>query len=189
MTDWVFGYGSLVTDLVTSSDENGFEWFWANLGNHRRDWGAGMENAAADADWKYYVDSRGTRPDIVVAFLDAYPHSGSSINGVVFAVDESRLREIDRREVRYSRVDVTDLVTTAGWGDGRVWTYRGSEKSREVALRGRREDRAFVSMDYAAHCRHGFSVGGEQALHQFQLSTDPLDLPLRELTMFLSDPG
>jgi hypothetical protein len=142
-----------------------------------------MENAATDADLKYYIEESGVRPDIVVAFLDVYALRGSSTNGVIFAVDDHRLREFDRREVRYERVEVTSQVNSADVAPRRVWTYRGKPRARDVLRKGRADGRAFVSRGYMDYCRSGFARGGDESMRAFAATTDPLDLPLRELKM------
>lgn len=187
MTEWIFGYGSLVTDLVAGDASSNRKWSWAKLLNFRRNWGAAMENAAADADAKFYVDDSGVRPDLAIAFLDVYPSNLGNTNGVIFEVDEARLIELDRREIRYSRTEVTEQIVAEQDLHGRVWTYRGNTKSVEVAKRGKELGRACASREYVEYCAHGFNLAGKEALHDFNESTDPLDLPVFDLTMVRYD--
>jgi hypothetical protein len=146
-----------------------------------------MENAAPDADLKYYVDENGVRPDIVIAFLDVYAARGGRTNGVIFAVEDHKLLELDRREVRYERVEVTSQISSDDVAPRRVWTYCGQPRSRDVLREGKASGRAFVSRGYRDYCRSGFARGGDDSVRAFEATTDPLDLPLRELTMVTPD--
>jgi gamma-glutamylcyclotransferase (GGCT)/AIG2-like uncharacterized protein YtfP len=89
-----------------------------------------MDNTRDLPGYKYYLDpATGGRPAIYVAYVDLAPDAASSVEGVVFAVDERALDALDRRERNYERIDVTPRINPAP--ERRVWTYRGTADARE----------------------------------------------------------
>lgn len=135
MTDYVFGYGSLVGERPDARP--------AELRGHRRVWGVAMDNAVTIPGYKLYRAPDGSRPDVCVAFLDIEPAAGASVGGVCFRAD---LRRLDRREFNYAREDITDAIADP---PGRVWAYVGRPESRERLRRARADGRAVIAAAYA----------------------------------------
>ena len=151
MSDHVFGYGSLVLDGAGSVE---------TLPGHRRVWGVATDNVRHIPGYKKYLSrDDGSRPDIYVAFVDIVPDPDSSVRGLVRAVADGELEDLDARERNYDRIDVTDLIATDLGGP--VWTYRGSEEGRARLRLGREEGRAVISRDYLAKVRLGLEPLGE----------------------------
>ena len=150
----VFGYASLVID----DDGRGA---LASLPGYRRVWGVATDNARSIPGYKMYLRrSDGTRPPVYVAFMDLEPDPACSVKGVVRQVDAADLRDLDRRERNYERVEVTGQIEGV---EGRVWTYRGSAEAHERLRRGRELGRAVVSRDYLEKVREGFRrLGAEE---------------------------
>ena len=168
----MFGYGSLVLD-------GGSDVTLATLTGYRRVWGVATDNIRAIPGYKMYLRrSDGIRPAVFVAFLDIEDHAGGVVNGTVRAVREAELRELDKRERNYDRVEVTGLLDGV---QGRVWTYRGSAEGRERLRRGLSEGRAVVSRDYITKVRAGFSALGEEELRRFESSSELDGLPVWDL--------
>ena len=69
-----------------------------------------MDNRVTVPGYKYYLDEDGGRPGVYVAFLAIWPEPGATSSGVMFAVDDAALAELDARERNYDRVDVSGLV-------------------------------------------------------------------------------
>lgn len=173
MTDYVFGYAS----LVALEDAGALP---GRLRGYRRHWGVAMNNWEGGEGVKHFLDpDTGERPRIRVAYLDIYEQVGSAVNGLALPVDGDRLAELDAREVNYGRVDVTGAFE----GDvaGRVFTYVGLDAARERCRRGIEEANAFVSRDYAATVRRAFERLAPDALAEFDRTTDPLPFPERDL--------
>ncbi len=167
----IFGYGSLVPDEAGGAIP-------ARLPGFRRVFGVAMDNARAIAGYKIYRERGGRRPGVYVAFLDVVPDPAASVNGLVRAVDDAELEELDRRERNYDRVEVTDRIDGV---DGQVWTYRGSASGRARLRRGRAEGRAVVPRDYLERVRAGFAALGPAAERDFVASTDLDVLPVADL--------
>ncbi len=172
MSEWVFGYGSLVADHPDG--------YVTELRAHRRWWGVAMDNRVDLPGYKWYrLAESGERPPLFVAFLDLVAANASDgVGGVCHPVDASELARLDARERNYERIDVTAAVAEAR---GRVWAYRGSAAGRERLATGRAAGSAVVSRDYLTTVEAGFARLGPAALRAFRASTDPLDLPLLDL--------
>ena len=175
----VFGYASLVA-LPEQGALPGC------LRGYRRYWGVAMDNWDAVNDPKHFVDPKtGERPHIRVAYLDIEPirsrgEPGAAIvNGLAIPVDAARLAALDEREVNYERIDVTHAFQPPL--DGRVFTYVGTAAARERCAQGRADADAFVSRDYVAGVRAAFAALADDALAEFDRTTDPLPFPERDL--------
>lgn len=173
MTDYVFGYASLVA-------LSGPGTLPGRLHGYRRCWGAAMNNWEGGEEVKHWLDhATGERPRIRVAYLDIYEQAGSVVNGLALPVDAERLVALDRREINYERVDVS-----AAFGppiSNRVFTYIGLDAARERCRRGAAAGDVFVSRDYVAGVRSAFERLTPGALFEFDHTTDPLPFPERDL--------
>jgi hypothetical protein len=177
LTDYVFGYASLVAleDADTLS---------GRLRGFRRRWGVAMNNWEGGEEVKHFLDRvTGERPRIRVAYLDIEPSEGSEVNGIAIPVDAERLAMFDAREVNYKRVDVSAAVEPAI--SGRVFAYAGLDAARERCRRGAADGGIFISRDYVAGVRGAFEQVGVEALAEFDRTTDPSPFPERDLQVML----
>ena len=102
MTDYVFGYAS----LVALEDADALP---GRLRGFRRHWGVAMNNWEGGEDAKHWLDREtGERPHIRVAYLDICERPGSAVNGLALPVDATRLDALDAREINYARIEVSD---------------------------------------------------------------------------------
>jgi hypothetical protein len=174
---YVFGYASLV-----ALDDAGA--LPGRLRGFRRYWGVAMNNWEGGEDAKHWLDREsGERPRIRVAYLDIYERPDSAVNGLALPVDESRLVELDAREINYTRVDVTDAFEPAV--PRSVYTYIGLDEARERCRQGAAEANVFVSSDYAAGVHRAFERLAPNALAEFDRTTDSLHFPQRGLRVVL----
>lgn len=174
---WVFAYGSLLGDSGWARPGDAV---LCELVGWRRGWTVAMDNGADLPGYKHYLDGRGERPAILVAFLDVLPAAGSRVNGLALPVNAAQLSALDGRERNYARVEVGASIQGAVLA-GTVWTYVGLPVARDRAHRGLAEGRLAVSRRYWEQVRAGFERLGEDALHDFEITTDPLPGPLAEL--------
>lgn len=180
MTDYVFGYAS----LVALEDANALP---GRLRGFRRRWGVAMNNWEGGEGAKHWLDpTTGERPHVRVAYLDLYDHSDSAVNGLALPVDEDRLVALDAREVNYERIDVSAAFEPASGRlpldeRPRVFTYGGLPAARGRRRRGVLEGNACVAADYVASVRRAFERLGPDALTEFDRTTDPLPFPERDL--------
>lgn len=135
MSEFVFGYGSLAGEGAA-----------AVLPGFRRFWGVAMDNSQTVPGYKnYFLRSDGSRPDVLVAYLDIEEGAGAGVNGTLLPVDSESLRLLDHRERNYDRIDVTSHFADP---PGHVWAYRGSAEGRARFDAARAQGRAVVSRDY-----------------------------------------
>jgi cation transport regulator ChaC len=181
---YVFGYAS----LVALEDADALP---GRLRGYRRCWGVAMNNWEGGEDAKHWLDrDSGERPRIRVAYLDLRQEAGSAVNGLALPVDESRLAELDAREINYRRVDVSEAFEALGpRAEGvrapRVFTYVGLDAARERCRQGAADGSVFVSSDYATGVRRAFEHLAPDALAEYERTTDPLPFPERDLRVVL----
>ena len=170
---WVLAYGS----LLGRAGEAGIA---VTLHEHRRRWDVAMENTVDLPGYRFFRDPRtGERPDVAVTFVDVCRVPGETLNAVAFAVTPDDLPALDARERNYARADVGALVSPVL--DGPVYAYVGLAASRERFAAARDAGRAVVSRPYHDAVRAGFAGLGADALAEFDRSTDPPRVPLRDL--------
>ena len=171
--DHIFGYASLVLDAVGRGT-------LARLRGYRRVWGVATDNVRAIPGYKMYLRrSDGSRPAVYVAFVDLEPQESSAVNGLIRPVARTELRELDRRERNYDRVEVTGQIE--GFEHGRVCTYRGSAEGRQRLRAGLKTGRAVVSRDYLEKVLAGFDHLGAAERRAFDESSVLGGLPVWDL--------
>jgi cation transport regulator ChaC len=180
-TDFVFGYGSLMTEgRVAPTRSFHPDGFVTDLHDVRRCWGVAMNNRVDLPGYKYYLDARGDRPDVHVAFLDLRPAPGQSVNGVCLPVTVDELAILDRRERNYVRRDLTALCPLAQ-EDIRVWAYVGSPAGRRRLTTARAAGRAVIDRTYLEGVREAFKRLGPAEYAHYAPSLDPDGLPVLPL--------
>jgi len=168
-TEYVFAYGSLVRALADGEEPARHV---AHLRDHRRAWNVAMDNSVSLPGYKYYLDAEGSsRPEVFVTFLNLVPAPGHRVNGMLVPVGAEELVELDRRERNYSRREVTTSIEQA---DGaRVWSYFGKPEASQRFAAGLHAARAVIDEAYLERVRAGFEALSDDALAEFERSTDP----------------
>jgi hypothetical protein len=161
----VFGYGSLVAESSRGHV--------ATLRGRRRGWGVAMDNSRDLPGYKSYrLRSDGSRPAVFVAFLDIEPDPDRAVTGICMPVGEHELRELDRRERNYRRVDVTSAIADADADAGeRVWAYSGSQAARGRLRNARARGCAVVSRDYLDGVLHAIAAIAPDEVADVERST------------------
>ncbi len=123
----------------------------------------------------------------VVVSLGIIEAPDESVNGVIFAVDDIELADLDWRERAYDRVDVTERVTLLGDSAGRridepivIYFPRASsvdryEQHRDIGT-------AAIRRSYWDLVDLAFSVHGDDHLAWYR-RTPPPDVPIRDITL------
>ena len=169
-TQYVFAYGSLVRDLADGEE---LARRAAHLRDHRRAWNVAMDNSVSLPGYKYYLDAKdSSRPEVFVTFLNLVAAPGQRVNGMLVPVSAQELVELDRRERNYTRREVTTSIEQAaeGW---RVWSYFGKPVACRRFAAGMRAARAVIDESYLERVRTGFEALSDDALLEFEQSTDP----------------
>jgi cation transport regulator ChaC len=168
-TEYVFAYGSLVRDLADGDELTRHE---AHLRDHRRAWNVAMDNSVSLPGYKYYLDVEDrSRPEVFVTFLNLVAAPGHRVNGMLVPVSAQELVELDRRERNYTRREVTTSIEQAA--GGRVWSYFGKPEACQRFAAGLHAARAVVDESYLERVRAGFEALSDDALAEFEQSTNP----------------
>jgi cation transport regulator ChaC len=177
--DYVFGYGSLVElTAPLALGERLFPAVPGRLHGFRRRWGVAMHNWETSEAEKHFVDpASGLKPSVAIAYLDIEAAPGQAVNGLAIPVDAARLRELDRREGNYERVEVS-AAFEPGLAHA-VHVYRGTPAARDRCAGA--EEEICVSRQYAERIEAAFHALGDGALAEYERSTEPLPFALRDL--------
>lgn len=171
MTIAIFAYGSLVSSASASMTLGGrfVTPMPATLAGWRRGFTLARDNRRSEKTFARADD--GTIPNVVLA-LNARPDptAEGEVNGGLIAVSEADLTALDRRELRYERLDVTDSIATgpAGPGAERIFIY--SAKAENLALE--QPAGAVILAAYERAAESAFAALGDGQLEAYRASTD-----------------
>jgi cation transport regulator ChaC len=194
-TAFVFAYGSLVSaasaaetlsrDRVTPRP--------AVLSGWQRAYTLARDNLRCE---KTFAGPDGEIPGIVLALnveLDRFPgdsggSGGSQVNGALIDVTAAELRSLDRRELRYDRVEVTGAVsadsTEAGPGPGSpVFTYVAKPANHAPEP----PEDAVILASYERAVEAAFTELGAAQLEAFRRTTRVCAAPRIEGTLVVDD--
>lgn len=180
---WVFGYGSLaspssIARTIGRPVERGPELRAAHLDGYGRRWNYGSLHLRGD--WEH--DGRSVRRGVVIS-LGLVAGAGEQSNGVVVAVTDDELAELDWRERDYERTDVTDLITLDdGRVGGRVVTYVPRPSAIERYERARDDGNAAVRASYWDLVHAAFDALGGDHPDRFG-RTPPPDVPIADIRL------
>jgi cation transport regulator ChaC len=176
----VFAYGSLVSrasaSLTLGREVGTVE--LAELEGWGRRWTLARDNRTSE---KCFGRADGSLPSFCLG-LNLEPDSGAvPPNGVLIEVTEAELERLDRRELRYTRFDVTEAIRA------RATRHRFS---RVVAYRARPEhhraeppEDAIVIASYPRAIEAAFAEHGPGELEAFRASTPPPPVEVIEATL------
>jgi hypothetical protein len=163
----LFGYGSLVNaaSLAGTLGRPVEVAGPARLVGWRRTWGLARDNELSE---KTFGLADGTRPAFCLG-LDVVPDAAAPApNGALLSVTEAELDRLDRREIRYERVDVSDAIE-ADVAVDRVVTYRARPEHRCDAP----PPGAVVIGAYLEAVEAAFDALGPGELERFRTTTGP----------------
>jgi len=118
-----FAYGSLVSrpSAALTLGRAAVDLHPATLTGWRRGFTLARDNRACEKTFARHDD--GSVPDHVLA-LNIDPGSASdAVNGALIRTDGEELRRLDRREIRYRRIEVGSQIEPAGGRFERVFAY------------------------------------------------------------------
>jgi cation transport regulator ChaC len=164
----LFGYGSLVlpeSASMTLGREVG-EMRLAWLRGWKRRFSQGRDNLTCE---KTFECADGRRPEWILGLNVERGEDGTGpVNGVVIELSEAELDRLDIREIRYDRVDVTDLVDGEDLPD-RIVTYA----AKEFHFKPKPPEDSVILATYAAAVERGFEGLGPGELDRYLRTTGP----------------
>jgi len=179
---WVFGYGSLAspTSVARTIGRPVAELTVAHLAGYGRRWNYGSLHLRGD--WSH---GRAVVEHGVVISLGLAAASDEQTNGVLVAVTDVELAELDWRERDYERTDISDRITLddgSGSLDGPIVTYVPRAGAVERYERARDDGRAAVRQSYWDLVHAAFGDLGGDHLDRFLLTPSP-DVPVADITL------
>jgi cation transport regulator ChaC len=172
--EYVFGYGSLVAleSLAVTLGRDLEVVLPAELRGWRRRWSLLRDNLTAE---KTFALADGSLPGHILGLnveAEGEDEAGP-VNGALVELTAAELERLDRRELRYDRVDVTAAIAVTG-GDqapGQVWTYTAKRPQHFAPTP---PPGAVILASYVAIVEAGFAALGEGQRERFRLTTGPL---------------
>lgn len=104
---------------------------------------------------------------------------GAVTNGIVVRVDDESFEMLDRREVAYDRVDVTELVDVDGLRCEMVYTYVPDDEHRRLHDEGQSAALDAIADEYVDLVAAGFE--SLDMLDEYHATTRPPDSPILSL--------
>lgn len=180
---WVFGYGSLVSAVsfgMTLGRElrPGVDFFEAEITGFGRRWNYGVMHSTGST-----AAGDGTRREWTIVALGLVESAAEAVNGVVGWVEREELVDLDRRERRYDRVEVTAGATVHGAGDisGSIVTYVPRSEARRHYEDARDRGVAAVERRYWDLVDASFLALGEDRHERYHATTPPPDVPVVDM--------
>lgn len=181
--DWAFGYGSLVAreSLARTLEREVAGVLPAELRGWRRRWSLLRDNHSAE---KTFALADGSLPDFILSLnieTEAEDEAGP-VNGALVELTEGELERLDRRELRYDRVEVTDAIAMPGGGEppGAVWTYTAKRPQHFAATP---PPGSVIIARYVGVVEEGFEALGPGELDRFRLTTGPPPVEVVEASL------
>jgi hypothetical protein len=167
---FLLAYGSLVADLPGEPLKRPVD------GMARR-WNVAMDNRVDLPSYKFFVDANtGKRHEGHVAFLNLVDDEASTLNGLLFEVDDDAIEALDDRERNYERIDVTERVADP---PGEVMAYVGTTEARARFDAALAAADIVASAEYSERVRAAFEVHSE--LPGYETSTGHPPFPFVNL--------
>jgi cation transport regulator ChaC len=166
----VFGYASLVSAesaAVTLGRPEPLEVRPARLHGWKRRWSQARDNLRSE---KTFALADGRVPAHVLALnVERGEDPAGPVNGVLIELTEAELDRLDLREIRYDRVEVTDLIEAEQPLPERVITYTAKAKNFAPNL----PPDTVILATYASAVESAFDALGDGELERYLATTGP----------------
>jgi cation transport regulator ChaC len=181
MSTWVFGYGSLVApESAGHTLERPIEVVPADLHGWRRRWSLLRDNHHSE---KTFALADGSLPDFILG-LNAEAEGedpAGPVNGGLIELFDGELDRLDKREIRYDRVDVSEQISLRdGELEGRVFTYTAK---RPQHFAPEPPPNSVIVAAYLAIVEYGFEELGDGELDRFKATTGPPPVEVVEASL------
>jgi len=176
----VFAYGSLVSraSVAETLGHDVAAPVPASLAGWRRRWSLARDNHRAE---KSFESLAGERFDFCLGLnLERDPEAADEAapNGALVEVTAVELERLDRREIRYQRIDVTDFVHPVARRAEFAPVFAFTAKPEHFAAHP--PPRAVVLAAYLRACEAAFEALGPDELAGFAQTTEPVPVPVVE---------
>lgn len=164
----VFVYGSLVSRASATATLGEPVEISApmRLGGWRRRWSTVRDNLASE---KTFAPARDDEPFRFCLGLNIEPAGESEgVNGVLLGLTDPQLDRLDLREMRYDRIEVTELVEPDARRGARVLTYVAKPRHHQPDPPAG----AVILASYLRAVEAAFADLGEEQLELFRATTD-----------------
>lgn len=150
----------------------------ADLRGWRRRFSQARDNLTCE---KTFECDGGRRPEWILGLnVERGEDSAGPVNGVVIELSEAELDRLDIREIRYDRVEVTDLVDGEDLPE-RIVTY--TAKDFHFAPEPRPD--SVILATYAHAVETGFKALGADQFGRYRATTGPYPVELVEATLVI----
>ena len=176
----VFGYGSLVSraSVAETLGRDASAPVPARLRGWRRRWSVYRDNTAHEKAFER-VDGKPFR-HVVGLNIERVPGAPEAAwpNGALVELAEAELERLDRREIRYERVEIDpkDIVTAEAHGLGRVFAYT----AKAAHLAPQTPPDAIIIAAYVRACEAAFWELGPGEWQAFMATTEAMPVPVVE---------
>lgn len=100
-------------------------------------------------------------------FLDIEEQSGKATNGILIAVNDTELANLDAREKHYNRIDITERISPPV-GDGIVFAYQGKPEFFATHFPDTK-----ILNNYLSLIHKGVRAWGKEFSYKFDATTQP----------------
>lgn len=145
----------------------------ARLRGWRRRWTACRDNLRSE---KTFALPDGSLPGHCLGLNVEAAGDDDGPNGALIAVSAAELERLDRRELRYRRVDVTEAVDPLPPGIGRAFAYTARPEHHAPVP----PDGAIIVAAYARAVERAFAALGPRELELYRRTTEPPPAPVVE---------
>jgi len=175
----VFGYGSLVLpESIEMTLGRPVAMCKASLRGWRRRFSQARDNLTCE---KTFELEDGRQPEWILGLNVERGEDGAGpVNGVVLELEERELDRLDIREIRYNRIDVTDLVEGGGLPD-RIITYT----AKDDHFAPEPPDDSVILASYANAIEQAFQALGSSELERYRSTTGPYPVERVEATLVI----
>lgn len=183
---WIFGYGSLASPesmarTIGRVAVRGADFFQADLAGYGRRWNYGVCHISAT--WQ--LDDGTDVGDGTIVALGLVEAADERVNGVVASIVAGELKNLDRRERSYDRVDVTEFVTLIDDEDGAVsgsiYTYVPQAGALEAYESARNAGTAGIRRTYWNLVDDAFAELSSEQQARYHATTPAPDVPLVDI--------
>ena len=181
----VFGYGSLVSraSIADTLGRAAGPPIPARLAGWRRRWSIYRVNTAHE---KVFERVDGAPFEHVVGLnIERAPGASEAgwPNGALIELTEAELERLDRREVRYDRVEVTESAVSDGAEFDRVYAFT----AKEGHFAAETPPDAIIIASYVSACEAAFAELGPTAWEEFMATTGEFPAPVVDARLVVDE--